>query len=53
MTQPTVTKTPSPLKMVRDFFGLKLADMKTEWTPMPQKDKDQIIAGLTNGTLTY
>lgn len=53
MTTATETKAPSSLKLVRDFFGLKLADMKTEWTPMPQADKNQIIAGLTDGTLTY
>lgn len=48
----------SPLKLVRDFFGLKLADMKSEWTTLPQEDKDDILSGLTpdeNGvaSLTY
>lgn len=48
----------SPLKMVRDFFNtearpMRLQDMKTEWTPMPQADKDQIIQGLKDGSLTY
>lgn len=37
----------SPLKLVRDFFGFKLAEMKTEWSTLPQKDKDDILKGLT------
>lgn len=43
----------SPLKMVRDFFGMSLAEMKSEWTTMPEKDKQEIIKGLTDGSLTY
>lgn len=44
--------------IVRDFFNtearpMRLQDMKTEWTPMPQADKDQIIQGLKDGSLTY
>lgn len=47
------TKTPSPLKLVREFFGMNLQQMKTEWQTLPQKDKDEITAGLKDGTLTY
>lgn len=43
----------SPLKLVRDFFGMTLAEMKAEWTTLPQKDKDEILSGLRDGTLTY
>lgn len=43
----------SPLKMVREFFGMSLAEMKTEWVPLPEKDKQEIIKGLSDGTLTY
>jgi hypothetical protein len=57
----------SPLKLIRDYFHtdarpMKLADMQTEWTGKgvsdPKKvltaaDKEQLIAGLTDGTLTY
>lgn len=43
----------SPLKIVRDFFGMTMADMKAEWVPLPEKDKNEIISGLTDGTLTY
>ncbi|MFD4574270.1 hypothetical protein ACFWNK_19910 [Streptomyces sp. NPDC058417] len=46
-------KAPSPLKLVREFFGLNLAEMKKEWTTLPQADKDSIISGLRDGTLTY
>ncbi|MEU6674852.1 hypothetical protein [Streptomyces sp. NPDC046925] len=45
--------TATPLKLVKEYFGLKLNEMRTEWTPMPQKDKDEILAGLRDGTLTY
>jgi hypothetical protein len=43
----------SPLKMVREFFGLSMAEMKAEWVPMSEKDKAEIIKGLSDGTLTY
>lgn len=53
----------SPLKLVREFFGMSLAEMKAEWGSLPEmkaewktltpKDKAEIVAGLTDGTLTY
>jgi len=48
----------SPLKLVREYFNtparpMTLADMKAEWIPLPDADKAQIIAGLTDGSLTY
>lgn len=43
----------SPLKMVREFFGMNLTEMKSEWVPMPNKDKEEIVKGLQDGTLTY
>lgn len=43
----------SGLKLVREFFGMTLAQMKAEWTILPQKDKDEILSGLRDGTLTY
>lgn len=43
----------SPIKLVKDFFGMDLKQMKAEWTTLPQKDKDDILKGLTDGTLTY
>lgn len=49
----TDSKPATPLKMIRDFFGMNLAQMKVEWSPMPQEDKDQLLLGLRNGTLTY
>ncbi|MEV8316423.1 hypothetical protein AB0Q95_19855 [Streptomyces sp. NPDC059900] len=55
MTDTTASKAPSGLKLVRDFFGLKLTGMKTEWTNggLTDADKAQITEGLKNGTLTY
>jgi hypothetical protein len=32
---------------------MSLADMKKEWVPMSDKDKNEIIKGLSDGTLTY
>lgn len=46
-------KPASPLKLVREFFGMNMAQMKAEWTTMAQADKDQISGGLADGTLTY
>lgn len=51
----TDAKAPSALKLVREYFGLKLAEMKGEWTNggLTEQDKAQITAGLRDGTLTY
>lgn len=51
----TTSKPAGGLKAVRDFFGMKLADMKAEWTNggLTDQDKAQILAGLADGTLTY
>lgn len=43
----------SVLKLVKEFFGMKLSEMKAEWTPLSAKDKADIESGLRNGTLTY
>ncbi|MFF0183470.1 hypothetical protein [Streptomyces sp. NPDC005244] len=55
MTDQTPNKPAGGLKAVRDFFGFKLADMKAEWTNggLTDQDKAQLLAGLTDGTLTY
>lgn len=55
MTETTAPKAPTGLKLVRDFFGLKLTDMKSEWTNggLTADDKEQILAGLKDGTETY
>jgi len=37
----------SPLKLVREFFGLKLADMKEMYQPMSAEDKADLVSGLT------
>lgn len=43
----------SSLKKVREFFGMTLPEMKKEWVPLPAKDKDEILKGLADGSLTY
>lgn len=49
----TPVKTVSPVALVRKFFGMNLAEMKSEWSPMSTEDKADIVKGLTDGTLTY
>jgi hypothetical protein len=41
------------MKDVREFFGMTLQEMKTEWIPLPDQDKEEILAGLSDGSLTY
>lgn len=41
------------MKDVREFFGMSLPQMKAEWVTLPEKDKAEILAGLSDGTLTY
>lgn len=46
------------VKTVREFFDstarpMTLGDMKREWIPMAKVDKDQILKGLSDGSLTY
>ena len=46
--------TPSPLKMVREFFGLNMQGMKDNWMPkdgegaLTDEDKAEILSGLTS-----
>lgn len=49
----TDNKGVSPVKLVKDFFGMNLAQMKSEWMGLPEKDKAEILAGLQDGTLNY
>lgn len=49
------------IKQVKEYFGMNLAEMKAEWTGTGQPDnkrltpldKEQIQAGIGNGTFTY
>jgi hypothetical protein len=41
------------VKKVREFFGMTLAEMKKEWVPLSNEEKEQILSGIENGTLTY
>lgn len=51
-----MAKTDAPkynLRAIKEFFGMNLAQMKAEFIGLPEKDKEQIDAGITSGTLTY
>lgn len=41
------------LKAIREFFGMSVKEFRDEWMTLPKPDKDQIKAGLSDGTLTY
>lgn len=42
------------LKAIKDFFGYeKLSDFSADWKEVPVKDRDEIKAGLSDGSLTY
>lgn len=45
----------SPLKLIREYFGMTLQDMKKEWSNggLTADDKAQLIEGISNGTETY
>jgi hypothetical protein len=45
----------SPLKLVRDYFGMTLQEMKAEWSQggLTAAEKDAIVKGITDGTETY
>lgn len=37
----------SPLKLIKTFFGMNLAEMKAEFTTLPAKDREDLTQGLT------
>lgn len=41
------------LSQIRDFFGMSSADFAREYKALSTEDKEQIKAGIANGTLTY
>lgn len=53
----------TPIKQVKEFFGMNLAQMKDEWIQkelpdgdpkkLTEADKAQLLEGIGNGTLTY
>lgn len=51
----TAAKKASPLKLIREYFGMNLADMKKEWTNggLSADEKAQLVAGIENGSMTY
>ncbi|MGW6789970.1 hypothetical protein [Streptomyces chartreusis] len=55
MIEQTPNKPAGGLKLVREFFGLNMQQMKAEWMGggLTDQDKAEILAGLSDGTLTY
>lgn len=50
----TLTNGPQgTLKDVRDYFGMTSTDFAKEWRQLTDADKEQIKAGIWNGTETY
>lgn len=45
----------SPLKLVRDYFGMTLQEMKKEWSNggLTAEEKQDIVHGIMDGTETY
>ena len=43
------------VKDVKEFFGMTLTEMKTEWVKgnLTDQDKKEILTGIGNETLTY
>lgn len=42
------------LNDIRKYFGIEnVAQFRAEWSALSDKDKAEIKAGLTDGTLTY
>lgn len=43
------------VKDVKEFFGMTLTEMKNEWVKggLTAEDKEQIMVGIGNGSLTY
>lgn len=39
---------------VKNYFGYSnIAEFKRDWTSLSDEDKDQLKAGIANGSLTY
>lgn len=42
------------VKDLKDFFGYaKLADFSKDWKLLADEDRDQLRAGIADGTMTY
>lgn len=42
------------LKDIKDFFGFtSLSEFSTEYKQLSEKDREEIKAGIENGSLTY
>lgn len=43
----------SGMLAVKEFFNMGTREFSTEWKKLSDADKDQLKAGVENGTLTY
>jgi hypothetical protein len=41
------------LVRIREALGMDTKTFTQEWKTLPQEDRDQIKAGVENGTMTY
>lgn len=41
------------LAKIRDYFGMTASQMMQEWKALDSKSKEQIKAGIADGTFTY
>lgn len=48
-------ETKATIKDVKEFFGMNLSEMKAEWMQggLTNQDKEDLMKGIGNGTLTY
>jgi len=41
------------IKDIKDYFGMTMPEMKNQYTPMSDKDKNDLKTGIGNGSLNY
>lgn len=53
----TTDKDRSPLKLIKEFFGLKdgqkMTEFANEYKTLTDEDKEQLADGIEDGTLSY
>jgi hypothetical protein len=53
MSENANTEITATAKNVKEFFGMNLAEMKAEWMTLGQDDRNDILRGLSDGSLNY
>jgi hypothetical protein len=49
----TIRKEKSPMVDVMKFFELRPAEFRPLWAALTERDKEQLRAGIADGSLTY